>query len=391
MQFFKRFGLGLATSLFSLILVVFALAFGTFMTLDKPATVKSALSQSGVYQLLVDNTLLQKQDQLSVYLPVENTGVQKAIRDAFPPTYLQSTTERNIDATYAWIHGITQQPQYSADLSGPKAALAANISQLVNQKVATLPVCTDVSVTPTTVADVLNLDCRPKGVSTSYLVAAAQQGVEQSSLFDKVVAPVLTLQDAQGKSLTSSLSSVPAAYHKFTMSLYVMPVVLILCGLAILFWSESRRRGAKTISRSLIITGIITILLSLGIVWLLGKAAQWTAGSSGDLLLIENKVVEIAHLIGSQLRNWLVGIGAGYVVIGVGLLALTRIVGTKNTKHNRALNKSLGYSESTPAAGTRFDPQTTSRQEAGAPRPHRSAIDPDYVVSKRPGKPGNKQ
>jgi hypothetical protein len=327
-----------------------------YAVLDKPATVKSSLSQSGVYQVLVDNTLLQKQQQLSAYLPVVNSDVRKAVREAFPVAYLQSTTEHNVDITYDWVHGRTQKPQYSADLTQPKAALAENISRLVEQKMAGLPLCTGTMATPTTVADVLNLDCKPVGIPTSYLVAAARQGVEHSNVFGQVVTPVLTLQDGQGQSLTSSLSSVPKLYQKFILLLYVVPVALLLCGLAVLFWSEPRRQGLRTMARSLLIIGIITILLSLAMVWALGKGAQWASGSNNDLVLIEGKIVAIAHLIGAQLRNWLVGFGAGYIVIGIIFLLVARISGTKDAKQNKALNKSLGYNDNIPSAGTTFDP-----------------------------------
>lgn len=355
MRFFQRLGLGLATSIFSTFLVVFAISVSIYMVLDKPQNVKDALRNSGAYQVLVDNALQRKQQQLGVYLPVENSGVQQAVRQAFSTTYLQNTTERNIDATYAWVHGETTSPHYSADLSEPKTALAQNLSQLVEQKVSALPPCTSVQVTPTTLSDVLALQCRPIGISTGYLVAAAQQGVGQSNVFDQVVAPILTLQDEQGKSLTSSLSVVPKAYHYFVLSLFIVPVILLLAALAIVFWSESRRQGIKALARSLLVTGIVTILLSLAAVWGLGKAAQLASDSSADLLLIQGKFVGVAHLLGAQLRNWLIIIGGAYIVLAIGLWILVKVRQSAAASENRRLNTSLGYNQNIPSAGTTFE------------------------------------
>lgn len=380
MGFFKRLGHGLATTIFSTLLVVFALSMSAYMVLDKPPVVKKALADSGVYSVLVDNTLDQKQQQLGAYLPVDDPAVQKAVREAFPTSYLQTTIEHNVDATYDWIHGLTQKPHYSADLSQPKDALAANIGQLVAQHVSGLPVCKTVSDIPTTVGDVLALDCRPAGISADYLVKSAQSGVAQSSLFDQTVKPVLTLQDEQGQSLTDSLSAVPDAYHKFLISLYVVPAVLVLAAVAILFWSESKRQALKTVARSLIVTGIISILFSFAAVWLIGKAGQWSAGSSNDLILVESKIVEIAHLLGAQLRNWLAIIGGGYVLIGIILLAVNRFVGMKDATQNRALNKSLGYNDNIPQAGTTFDPQRT--EGSRAPQARHASVDPGSDISK---------
>jgi hypothetical protein len=355
MGFFRRLGLNLATTIFSTFLVIFAVSLSAYVVLDKPATVKNALTDSGAYTVLVNNTLSQKQGELSAYLPVDQPEVQKAVEDAFSTSYLQRTTEHNIDATYAWIHGDTAKPRYSADLSEPKQALANNISQLVNQKLAGLPACTKL-VVPTTLDDILNLTCRPVGFSTEYLTSAAQSAVEQSSLFDQVVAPVLTLQDKQGKSLTDSLSILPTVYHYFVISLFVMPVILVLSGLAVIFGGETKRQGVKRIARSLIVTGILTVLLSFLAVWLLGKAAGLAAGSSSDLILVEGKIVEIAHIIGRQLRNWLAGIGGGYAGLGIVMLVGMYLLGKKTARQNMDLNKSLGYNNNIPSAGTMFDP-----------------------------------
>jgi hypothetical protein len=356
MGFFRRLGLGLSTSVFSSLVVVFALALCTYFVLDNSNEVKQALSKSGVYQVLVDSTLTQKKEQLGRYLPINNPEVQKVVRDSFSTSYLQNTTERNIDATYTWLHGLTQKPNYSADLSQPKSALADNLGMLVAQHLNGLPACTKTVALPTSVDDILSLTCRPIGVSSDFLVAATQLQVSQSNVFDRVVAPVLTFQDEQGKSLTDKMSYVPKAHHYFVMALYVIPAILLITGLAIIFWSETKRTGLRRLARILIVTGIISILLSLTVVWGLGKAARYMADSNADLLLLQGKVVEIAHILGEHFRNWLMGIGSGYALVGVILLVGGRLSGRSSMKQNKALNKSLGYSENIPTAGTRFDP-----------------------------------
>lgn len=370
MQFLKRFGVFLSSSILSTLLVIFALSTSAYMVLDKPETVKTAVDKSGLYQVLVDNTLEQKQQQLSAYLPVDNPDVQKAVREAFPNEYLRQTSERNIDATYAWIHGETQTPQYQADLTQPKQALADNVSQVVEQKLASLPVCTKIIPTPTNVADLLALTCKPAGISSDYFVNAVRGQMQQSNVFNQVVEPVLTLKDEQGQKLTDTLSYVPKAYRYWMISLYVVPIVMLLCALGIIFWSQSKRQGAKRLGWMLLVTGITTVLLSLAAVWLLSKAVRLSADSSSDLLLAEGKIITAAQFIGSALRNWLVGIGAGYIVIAIILFILVKIKGTKHTRQNAALNKSLGYND-VPAAGTMYGPRPTDNPGHESQEPER--------------------
>lgn len=379
MGLFRRLGLGLATSIFTLGLFVFTIALGAYMVLDKPANVKGALKESGVYPVLVENTLAQKQQMLGRYLPVTNPEVGQAVDEAFSATYLQNTIEHNVDATYDWIHGLTQQPNYSANLSEPKAKLAENISLVVTRKLDSLPLCTNRIETPTTVADVLAMECRPPGVPNELFIRAAQEGIENSNVFDQVVTPVLTLQDEQGQSLTQSLDGVPKAYGTFKQALLILPVILALTAVAMVFWSVSRRQGLRAVGRNLVIIGIVTILVSLAAVWAMGKGAGWMAGSNNNLVILEGKIVTIAELLGAQLRNWLMGISAGYIFLGISLLVIARIRSNKNAEHNQELNSSLGYSSTIPKAGTTFDPSATAGNNQSlqtAKKPTNQSVNP---------------
>jgi hypothetical protein len=355
MMFFRRLGLGLATSLFSFLLIVFALFASVFFVLDNPGTLKTALSQSGIYNVAVSLTA-QKQQGLGLALPLDNPEVKQALTSALPASYIQATSERNIDSTYDWIHGRVQKPTYVADVSQPKNAFANNISTLVEQKFSALPVCTKLIAIPTTAAEVLNLTCRPAGIPASLVAAAAQLQIAQSGVIDTVATSATTLQDNNGQSLTDKLSYVPKAHRYYIISLYVIPFLLLLSGTAIFFWSQSRRSALKVMARMLLVTGLLSIIFSLVAVWALGQGVHYLENSTTILAAVQGKLLDVANILGTHLRNWWIGIGAGYIVAAVTLMVLLKVKGARNTQQNEHLNAELGYNANIPSAGTTFDP-----------------------------------
>ena len=357
MRIFQRLGLGLSSSLFSFLLVIFALFASVYFVLDTPGTLKQVLRQSGVYSIVIDNELIAQTDTSNKLL-LDNPVVKQALQQAFPTSYVQTTSENNIDATYNWIHGLTPKPNYSVDVSGPKNTFADNLASAVEQKLNALPVCTKLVAIPTTPAEVLALTCRPIGVPVDRFVTAARDQATASNIFSQIADSTTKLTDKQGKPLTDKLSYVPTAHRYYIWSLYIIPAILLLCGVAIIFWSESRRAGLKRIARILIVTGIMSILLSILAVWAIGKGVHLLQDQSASLLAVQTKLLEVANLLGADLRNWWIGIGAGYIVIAIIILIALKLRGTKSVQQVKALNKSLGYNNNIPAAGTKFGPRT---------------------------------
>jgi hypothetical protein len=363
MLFFRRLAVGCAATLFSLVLVVFALSISVFFVLDKPDTLKNALRTSGLYGSFVDATVADKQQELGETLVLENPQLQAALKEAFTPAYLQSASEKNIDTTYDWLHGKIQKPDYSVDTSQPRAAFAANVKRLATERVAALPVCgpeVDMSVPP---AAVLDMRCRPSNISVDEVASIISLHAENSYIIQDMAQSTVTIKDDNGQVLSDRFSFLPKIHTYFIWSLFIMPLALGLCVPALVFWSLSKRQGFKHIGRILLTTGLITIILAVAAAWLLGRGAEWLGGTNQVLVAIQGKLLEAGHLIGESLRNWLIGIGAGYVVVGIVALVGARI---KN-------NQSLGYRSGIPAAGTMFDP-------AKGTRPTDEPADPDLKL-----------
>lgn len=364
MVLLRRLGLGIVVLLFSVLLVVFALFASTYMVLDKPLTLKNALMTSGVYDVVVEKTLEQKNQELSAALPLDNPEVRQALKDAFPVSYLQSTAEHNIDATYDWVHGTTQKPDYRVDVSQPKETFAANLARLAETRMNSLPACTKMVEMPVTATDVLEMTCLPPGVPPSLIAANVREQATESKLLDDIAAATAAVKGKGGQSLADRMGFIPKAYGYYIISLYVIPVVLVLSALGVLYWSMSRRLGLRRVGGILLATGFISIGLAILIAWLLGFGARSLGNSDASWLALQSRLLEAAHLIGAQLRNWLIGIGAGYVVAGIAVLVLFKFKNRQNAEQNEDLNKSLGYSSDIPSAGTTFGPKAPQSAKA---------------------------
>lgn len=357
MVFFRRLGVGLAASIFSLLLVIFAAALATYAVLDRPAPLKNALQTSGIYNVFVSRTLAEKQAQGEIEVPATGEArdaLNRAAGDALSPAFVQQTAERSLDQAYSWLHGQTTHLGLAINVTDAKQRFADSIAGYVQQRAASLPTCTQMVQVPTTLDELLALDCRPAVLSADVLAAAARQEALKTQFFDQLVLTTNNLEDKQGRPLGEKLEAAPRAHRYFILSLYIMPAVLLLCALAIIFGSATRRSGIRRVSHMLLWAGMLNIGWALAIAWILTTlSGRFT--SAGEAAALESNILRMVNSLATDLRTWWVGIGAAYVLVSVTLFLAVRLM-NKRTVHNvEALNKSLGYSD-VPSAGTTFDP-----------------------------------
>lgn len=371
MAFFRSLALAGATSLFSILLTVTALFVSVYMVLDTPQTIKKTLKQANIYPTLVDSTL--EESKTATVFPEADTAVRNALAQAFTPSYVQKTTEHTLDTTYEWVHGVRQKPDFTLDLTEPKAAFASSIGAAVQQKLDALPVCEGITAPPTSLVELYALSCKPRRVPSETIALGVQQQTLRNSFFEKAADPALSnLQDVGGKQITERLAFLPDAHRYFLLSLYVLPAVLLLLGLGIVLWASTKQGGVKIIARTLLGVGLTTIVIALVSLWLLGNTLQSDVGqqeAGGAHTAIQDKLFEAMRLLMTQFRSWWVGIGAGYVVLALGLLLGLRLAGKKGQAENESLNKALGYNNSIPSAGTTFGPGKEEAAKADGPEP----------------------
>ncbi|HET6747337.1 MAG TPA: hypothetical protein VFH06_04495 [Candidatus Saccharimonadales bacterium] len=323
MDMLRRFGGGMAVLIVSFCLSLLALFVALYMVFDSPQPLKQALRTSGVYETSIQSSLPEASDTT---LLVSDPGIQQAFVAAFPPDFAKISSERAIDSIYAWARGQTPKPDFSIDLTPVKQNFASNTAQDIEQKLAALPLCAMVTAPPTSAEEVLNLTCRPRGISLDQIGQMVRQEILATKLFsDTDTIDTASLKDVNGQPLSDQLSFVPVAHRYFVISLYVVPVLLLLGTIAIIFWSVTKRAGVKRMAWLLVVIGLTNIVFSIVEVWLLHAGVSIFAPASATPA-VQDKLLIALEILATQLRDWWLGFGVSYVVLGVMLLIILAFV-----------------------------------------------------------------
>jgi hypothetical protein len=326
MDALRRFGLVIAVLLFPFGISAVALFVGVYAVFDTPQSLKKALNDSGIYALPPQDSVASAEDPSS--LPTTDPGIQQALMNALPPSFIQSSSDRAIDSVYSWAHGTTKSPDFSVDLSQVKVNFANNVAAYVEQKITALPPCTQIIAPPETTDELLAMTCRPVGISVAGIANRARQEVLNSNIFpENNTIDTASFKDAEGKPLSDQLAFVPVVHQYFIISLYVLPILTFLCMIAIVFWSLTKRAGVKRVAWIFIGTGLTNAVLAIAQVWLLHATAS-ILGTPGSVA-VQDKLLIVLEALTVELRNWWLGFGIGYIVLGIALLTTLAIVRPK--------------------------------------------------------------
>lgn len=324
MDMLRRFGLSIAVLVFSFCLSAGAFFAGVYIVFDSPQSLKQALRASDAYTVSAENMLPPATE---TSLPVTDPGIQQAFETAFPPSFTQDATEGAIDTVYAWAHETTPSPDFSVSLTPIKSNFADNMAQYVGQKLAALPLCSQLMVPPSSIDELLDLTCRPRGISLDQISQMVRQEILASTLFaEGDTVTTASFKDANGRPLSEQLSFVPVVHRYFVLSLYLLPVLIILTAIAIVFWSISKRAGIKRVGWILVVMGVTNAIFAVVQVWFLHAGVSILTPASTSPAL-QSKLLAALEILATQLRDWWLGFAVGYVIVGLLLfliLAFTR-------------------------------------------------------------------
>ncbi len=371
----------LSASLFSLAVFSFAFLVSLYVVFHTPKQLETALQQSGIYSVAVQDTLEQTQNNNSS-LPLTDPGVQSAIQSAVPASTIQSSAEQIINSAYNWIDGRAASPNFTIDLTKTKSDIAANLGTYLQPKLAALPVCPAGTELPDNTGAIFSMACRPAGVSVSQLVSEARQEALGNGVLKDASITASTLKDRQGQPLTSKFSYVPKLRHDFMMSLYGLPALIVLSALGVTFASKSKRAGLRRLCLTLLTTGIYSLAIAWVTVWLLNHATNSLGSQAAGLEAVQGKAVKVAELLVADLRKWWFGFGIGYVGVGVlGLLALHFI--KPKLRPAATGNNPLGHNMDIPQAGTTFTAKSENVASESRPpaKVNKQAADPGRLIA----------
>lgn len=366
MHFFRRMGLGLAAAIFSLLIFLFASFVSVYFVLDSAGSVKSALQGSGVYEKALQNAFKENQQaQGSGTLPATDAGAQAAVEQAFPPAELQRVAEQVIDGTYAWVHGDVAKPNFAVDLTTVKTRIADNLAAYLEQRLTALPVCPP-QTAPQDVDQMLAEGCRPATASVPDLVAQARQQALDKGVLENSQINADTFKNEQGKSVFDAYKEVPEWHHAFMLSLFVMPLLIVLTAFAVVFASSTRRTGLRRLSVILLVTGIYSVAIALLAVWGLHKAAEQLSKQTNGVEGISDAALKFVTILANDLRTWWVGFAIAYLALGVAGLVTVRVLKKRTMRSVMSEEKKLDHNPDIPTAGTTFGPKSATPSAASS-------------------------
>lgn len=303
-----------------LVMLLFVLAFdvGLIRSVGRPATVKKVLADSGVYDTLVPNALNQvKQINTSAgNIPLTDSVIKSAAVSTFTPSQIEQYANQIIDSTYAWLDGKTATPQFQIDLSGAKNTFADNVAKAMQDKYASLPVCTSYSAAS---FDAYSASCLPPGVTAAQAADTLKSQVLGGQGFlDQPVVNADTIKSSGSNQTVFNNQQIPKNYQRAKKAPLIATVLALLVAAGIVLLSASKRRGLRRVGIALAVVGIFMLLLA----WGLNKV--FTQNVLPSIKLDSSVVQQQAKTVATDLEQavdknyWMFGII--YAVIGASLV-----------------------------------------------------------------------
>jgi hypothetical protein len=262
----KKLGRRAALSLFSFLLVAFLLV-SSFLATARPDKIKSWLTKSGLYQAIPGTVTThlakdQKSDAATASddISFSDPAVQSAIKKTLTPGFLQSSANAIIDGTYHWLNGRTPKPDFSINTAAVKQKFADELADYAVNRYRQLPPCT--LRQPPTSTDPLQINCQIPGYNIDQHIADFKAKVvsNQEFLPKPFFTADTTVKDDHGteQPVATYSTAIPQRYHQAKLARWLIPILLIGLGVAVVYLSDSKLAGLKRLGISLLVVGIMS-------------------------------------------------------------------------------------------------------------------------------------
>lgn len=325
---FRSLFLRLSVSLLPILLFSFGLALSAVLVFGNPSLVKSAVRDSGLYKVLVDDMFLQNQSLLGTAVPVNDEGISNAVESAFTPQLLQTSGDHIIDGSYAWLNGETETPKFDVDLTSAKAQAAENVATYVANRAAALPICTTAQANAiySSGLNLYTLTCRPEALSTATIHDMVHGSlVTSNDFFRSAFITANSVQDTNGQPLYTRLSFIPTLYQWTIKTVYLSGILAALAAAGAFLLSRPRRAGAKRAGITLLLVGGVSILFSMLLGFISSYVEDGITRISGTTEALQVKLTDIAHILITDVRYWWLRLAIAELVLGIGLLIWIRV------------------------------------------------------------------
>lgn len=328
MHIFKKIIRGLSTFFLPLLLLLTTATAITSMTAGRSSTVKGWLDDSGVYEQIPDLALQELSKNPEGGESFTKPEVKSALKDVLKPELLQSWSENFIDATYRWLEGKVDTPDFNLDLT----PLRQGISNFIRSHLSGLPVCDKNSRPPDDEDDVLALTCLPRGTDINARVSAAEQQLfSGDGPFSQTVINAESLRNKEtGKNpFEDKFAAFPDVYQAVMKLPFILGLLTILAGTAMVWLYEQKSQAWRKIARTFLSVGLI-LLVGGALALFLFSQPNKPAGEAKDFMeAIGMPLVRATVTSVSRIQVWF---GAVYTVIAIAAYIWLKKVAPKTVK-----------------------------------------------------------
>ncbi|HET8669517.1 MAG TPA: hypothetical protein VFM05_02500 [Candidatus Saccharimonadales bacterium] len=321
MNILRKIVVGVALVVLPAALFSFGLLLSFYLVFGSPDRIKQALSESGVYEAAIAQLAQEPKGPTDATTPEEVPAgqqvMQKAVRDAIPPAYLEQETGNMLDGIYAWLRGEKDSIAFEVKLEPIKEKLVTSITEQARERAGSLPACAP--GTPiSSDYDVFNTECLPAGLPPEVIADQTRQKVLESELFKDTSLTADDLQGDDGKTLESRLTLAATAYDGIRKGIVTSSLTALASLLIVISLSKPRRLGIRRVSITFISVGSVTVVLTfIGNLLVKGIATGFAESSKES---IQARLAEFVHVLANDLRPLLLGFGILLVLAGIGAL-----------------------------------------------------------------------
>lgn len=321
-------------------LIYMAVVTSIFVLAVTPENVKQWLRSSNVYSTVVDDLVKKSQDAVDENTDSQNTPAneqaQIAVKKAFTPEFLQTSTEQFIDGLVPWLEGEASKPTFNIDISGAKQAFIDSFAEQARIRYAGLPVCTPGQAVNT--SDPMNIPCQVPGYSIDAEIQKAREELANSEKFlPNTILTADTFKSGEGtekKPTFEKLNQVPKAYQWIQRSPIIFGVLALGAAAIVIFLSQARRKGIRRVLASLVIVCVPLLIMLWAIRYGVEKAEAEIMKSASQNNGLESTGISLLKEVQRTLSAYTLVFVVGLLLVAAGLAIY--LIATKSKKPSAA-------------------------------------------------------
>ncbi len=329
MNIFRKILIVLVTPVLALSLFLGIITLSLTSYLSSPEKIKQTLSESGIYENLIDNIASEAQKDTKgevqqEKLPLDNPEIKKIISKAFPPEFWQSGADSIVDGVFVWLNGDSENITFIIDLKKPKENFINLTADYAISRADNLPVCT----TPDQIGDpddLINIACKPPDFNATEIRQKFVTEAQNSEFFgDSDTFSATNLKSENNKPIEEQFLVVKQGYSLAKQLPYALLTLALLLSLVLLLLHETRLKGIKKLKVIYSSAGI-SILIFSAIGWVIFKKISLPNIKSSDLSSeLQTNVLSIANSVFDAIFTVLLIGGVIYVLIGIALWLISK-------------------------------------------------------------------